>query len=207
MLLTNYVYIRGMKINSDILKIESNNVAPSRGKILISEPFLVDNMFGRSVVLLIDHTIDGSMGLVLNKMAPILLNDVIKDFKDVERIPIYKGGPLATDTLIYLHTIPDVPDALPISSKLFLNGDFEVIRDYIVKGNPLRGSIRFFLGYSGWELKQLHQEIQDNTWLIGKSDVKSMLSYNTEGMWQKALSKLGSKYETWARFPQIPSLN
>ena len=88
MLLTNYVYIRGMKINSDILKIESNNVAPSRGKILISEPFLVDNMFGRSVVLLIDHTIDGSMGLVLNKMAPILLNDVIKDFKDVESIPI-----------------------------------------------------------------------------------------------------------------------
>jgi putative transcriptional regulator len=50
---------------------------------------------------------------------------------------------LATDTLFYLHTIPDVPDALPISSKLYLNGDFEVIRDYIVKGNPLRGSIRF----------------------------------------------------------------
>ena len=113
-----------MKINSDILKIESNNVAPSRGKILISEPFLVDNMFGRSVVLLIDHTIDGSMGLVLNKMAPIMLNDVIKDFKDVEGIPIYKGGPLATDTLFYLHTIPDVPDALPISSKLYLNGEF-----------------------------------------------------------------------------------
>ena len=40
---------------------------PSRGKVLISEPFLYDEMFGRSVILLIDHTLDGTMGIVLNK--------------------------------------------------------------------------------------------------------------------------------------------
>ena len=45
-----------MNINSDIFKIQSNNVMPSRGKILISEPFLNDVTFGRSVVLLVDHT-------------------------------------------------------------------------------------------------------------------------------------------------------
>lgn len=52
-----------MNINTDIFKIQSNNVMPSRGKILISEPFLHDVTFGRSVVLLVDHTEEGSMEL------------------------------------------------------------------------------------------------------------------------------------------------
>ena len=70
-----------MNIDSDIFKIQSNNVLPSRGKILISEPFLRDATFGRSVVLLIDHTEEGSMGLIINKQLPIFVNDIIKEFK------------------------------------------------------------------------------------------------------------------------------
>ncbi len=205
--LIKLLYIRGMKINTDIFKIESNNVPPARGKILISEPFLLDDTFGRSVILLIDHTNESSMGLVMNKEIPLLLNDVIKDFQDIENIPIYKGGPLATDTLFYLHTFQDLPDALPISKGLFLNGDFDIVKKYILEGNPIKGVIRFFLGYSGWELGQLHQEIEENTWLIGKSDRQSLLSEKTNNLWKKSLIKLGSKYETWSRFPQIPSLN
>ena len=66
-----------MNINTDIFKIQSNNVMPSRGKILISEPFLHDVTFGRSVVLLVDHTEEGSMGLIINKPLPLMLNDII----------------------------------------------------------------------------------------------------------------------------------
>ena len=99
-------------INSDIFKIQSNNVLPSRGKILISEPFLCDATFGRSVVLLVDHTDEGSMGLIMNKQLPLLVNDVIKEFKYLEDIPLYKGGPIGTDTLFYLHTLPHIPEEL-----------------------------------------------------------------------------------------------
>ena len=63
-----------MDINTDIFKIETNHVLPSRGKVLISEPFLYDEMFGRSIILLVDHTLDGTMGLVLNKSLPLYLN-------------------------------------------------------------------------------------------------------------------------------------
>ena len=41
-----------MEKNQDYFKIESNNAILSRGKILISEPFMRDPIFGRSVVLL-----------------------------------------------------------------------------------------------------------------------------------------------------------
>ena len=197
----------GMNIDSDIFKIQSNNVLPSRGKILISEPFLRDATFGRSVVLLIDHTEEGSMGLIINKQLPIFVNDIIKEFKYIENIPLYKGGPIATDTLFYLHTLADIPGAIPISKGLYLNGDFDEIKKYILQGNKVDRYIRFFLGYSGWESEQLSTELKENTWLVSKEENAYLMNGDTKDMWKQALEKLGSKYETWSRFPQVPTFN
>ena len=196
-----------MNIDSDIFKIQSNNVLPSRGKILISEPFLRDATFGRSVVLLIDHTEEGSMGLIINKQLPIFVNDIIKEFKYIENIPLYKGGPIATDTLFYLHTLADIPGAIPISKGLYLNGDFDEIKKYILQENKVDRYIRFFLGYSGWESEQLSTELKENTWLDSKEENAYLMNGDTKDMWKQALEKLGSKYETWSRFPQVPTFN
>ena len=202
------MYIRGMDTNADIIKIETNHVVPSRGKVLISEPFLYDEMFGRSVILLVDHSTDGTMGLVLNKPLPLSLNDVLKEFKDISNIPIYKGGPLSTDTLFYLHTLKDVEDSLQIGKGVYLNGDFDAIRRYILQGNDIDGKIRFFLGYSGWEHDQLCQEIEENTWLIGSTSIASLMNEKGSAeLWKNVLGQLGGKYEIWSRFPQIPTLN
>lgn len=202
------MYIRGMDTNADIFKIETNHVVPSRGKVLISEPFLYDEMFGRSVILLVDHSTDGTMGLVLNKPLPLSLNDVLKEFKDISNIPIYKGGPLSTDTLFYLHTLKDVEDSLQIGKGVYLNGDFDAIRRYILQGNDIDGKIRFFLGYSGWEHDQLCQEIEENTWLIGSTSIASLMNEKGSAeLWKNVLGQLGGKYEIWPRFPQIPTLN
>lgn len=196
-----------MNTNSDIFKIKSNNALPSRGKILISEPFLRDTIFGRSVILLIDHTSEGTMGLIVNKQLPIFINEIIKEFKYLSNIPLYKGGPVATDTLFYLHTLPNVPGALPICKGLFLNGDFNTIKKYILQGNEINKHIRFFLGYSGWEGKQLDNEIKEDTWIVSEERSDYLMSADIKNMWKQALETLGSKYETWSRFPQVPSLN
>lgn len=207
MFLRNNPYISGMNIDADIFKIQSNNVLPSRGKILISEPFLRDATFGRAVVLLVDYTIEGSMGLIINKELPLLLNDVINEFKYLEDIPLFKGGPIGTDTLFYLHSLHDIPGALPVSNELYLNGDFNAVKRYILQGNPIDRKIRFFLGYSGWEGKQLKREIEENTWIIGKEEASYLLNNRNKQMWKKSLEKLGSKYEAWSRFPLVPTLN
>lgn len=207
MLFRFFYYFSGMNINQDIFKIQSNNVLPSRGKILISEPFLRDATFGRSVILLVDHTEEGSMGLVVNKPLPLLLNDIIMEFKYIDEIPLYKGGPVATDTLFYLHTLAEVSGSISISKGLYLNGDFNEIKKYILQGNKISEHIRFFLGYSGWESNQLHNEIKENTWLVSEEEKSYLMKDDTKDMWRKALEKLGSKYETWSRFPQVPTFN
>lgn len=82
-----------MFINTDIFKIESNRAAPSRGKLLVAEPFLCDQQFARSVVLLTEHARKGSMGLMLNKPLPVCLNELMEDIDCKEQIPVFRGGP------------------------------------------------------------------------------------------------------------------
>ena len=202
-----FYYFSGMNIDYDIFKIQSNNMLPSRGRILISEPFLRDATFGRSVILLVDHTDEGSMGLVINKQLPLFLNDIIMEFKYLDEIPLYKGGPIATDTLFYLHTLSNIPGSISISKGLYLNGDFDEIKKYISQGNKISECIRFFLGYSGWDSEQLNNEIRENTWLVSEEEKSYLMKNNIKDMWRTALEKLGSKYETWSRFPQVPTLN
>lgn len=196
-----------MNIDENLFKIKTNNVLPSRGKILISEPFLADHMFGRSVVLLIDHTDEGSMGLILNKQYPLCLNDIIEDLAHLDLIPLYKGGPMAPDTLFYIHRLPHITGALPIEKGLYLNGNFEEIKRYLAEGNPSKGFIRFFLGYSGWEGRQLTKELEEDTWLVSKSEQAFLMNTEIKETWKEALLKLGERYKVWARFPQVPSLN
>lgn len=196
-----------MKKDTDIFKIESNNVLPDKGKLLISEPFLQDANFGRSVILLIDHGEEGTMGLIMNKQLPHIVNDFIEEFKYIDSIPLYRGGPVSTDTLFYLHNLSDIKGSIPIDEGLYLNGDFSSIKRYILQGNPIEGNIRFFLGYSGWDAEQLQQEIKENTWLIGQADSDLLLNKSVKDLWKTSLRELGKKYETWSRYPQIPSLN
>lgn len=197
-----------MYINTDIFKIETNHVVPAQGKVLISEPFLCDHMFGRSVILLVDHTQNGTMGLVMNKPLPLFLNDLLNEIDCRENIPIYKGCPISTDTLFYVHTLENIADSLPIADGIYLNGDFSAIKQFMAEGNSIKGKIRFFLGYSGWEPGQLNQEITENTWLVDKADIPSLMDEKaSRNLWKNTLGKLGGKYEIWSHFPQVPTLN
>ena len=64
---------------NNIITIKTNEIKPTRGKLLISEPFLMDDYFKRSVVLLAEHNKDGTFGLILNKPIDVSINHVLKD--------------------------------------------------------------------------------------------------------------------------------
>jgi len=81
---------------NNILKIHTTNLKPTKGRILISEPFLLDYYFKRSVVLLAEHNEEGSFGLIINKPVKMSLTDIITDFP-VFDAPVYLGGPRKTD--------------------------------------------------------------------------------------------------------------
>ena len=131
-----------------VFQVESNKVLPCQGGLLIAAPFLRDFHFSRSVVLVVDHNEEGSMGIVLNKNFNRLttLNELVPALENLPPIPLYKGGPVGRETLFYLHTLSYLKDALPLGNGLYLNGDFNQMQEYILSGAPTQGVVRFFMG-------------------------------------------------------------
>ena len=186
----------------------SNNAKPEKGSVLISEPFLTDDYFARSVIYLCDHTEDGSYGFVLNKFIDIKLSDVVEGFPDID-FKVGIGGPVDTSNLFYVHDFgKGLNNSLSISNGLFIGGSFDSM-NLILKDTPDKAKgIRFFIGYSGWEKGQLDEELQEKSWIVVNSIKKdTILDTENERLWKDIMTKLGGKFKVMSEFPLNPSDN
>ena len=188
-----------MATYNNIFKITHNNLLPAQGSILISEPFLQDAYFQRSVVLLVEHNTQGSMGFVLNKKTDLIVNTFFPELEEYPEIPIYLGGPVSANRLFFIHSLGDliVPDSVKIKDRLYFDGDFEALKRYIQNGHSIEGKVKFFLGYSGWTEGQLGNEINKNSWVVSHAAKENVLLADGESFWKNSLEQLGSNYEAW----------
>ena len=196
-------------MDMSIFQIESNKATPRQGSLLVSAPFLKDYHFARSVVLVVEHNDEGSMGIVMNKNFSNLmtLNELVPELASIPPIPLYKGGPVGRDTLFYLHTFSYLKDALPLGNGLYVNGDFEQMKRYILAGGETQGTVRFFMGYAGWQRGQLTQEIEANTWMVSNDSQVELLNMYLRDLWKESLCDMGGKYAVWSRYPKYPIMN
>jgi putative transcriptional regulator len=196
-----------MQPELDLFAILPEDKIPEKGKILISEPFLPDTFFNRSIVYLTDHTAEGSVGFILNKKIDLTVDGSIEGF-DGWHDNLNMGGPVAPDTIHYLHNLGDlIPKSVLVEGNIYWGGDIDVIRTLIKSGKIKQSQIRFFLGYSGWSAGQLERELKENSWVI--ATVKSDIIMNNRGndTWKKVLRSLKNKYRMWAEFPDSPDMN
>jgi putative transcriptional regulator len=196
-----------MELDFNLFKIEYNKVAPKKGRILVAEPFLQDNYFKRSIVLLTEHSSEGAVGFVLNKPIDVKVNEVMNGFPYFDS-DVSIGGPVSTNTVHYLHTLGDiVPNAVHIVDDIYWGGDFDFVKSLIKDGGLSGDQIRFFLGYSGWHAGQLESELEQNSWLVTEINSSLIMKRSTAGIWKTTLSELGEKYKIWSDFPENPGLN
>jgi len=196
-----------MKVDLDLFTIMPEDKIPEKGKILISEPFLPDSFFNRTIVYLADHNAEGSVGFILNKKLEIKVCDAISGFEGWEEY-LSMGGPVAPDTLHYLHNMGDeIPKSVWVDENIFWGGDINFIRKMIKAGKLNDSQIRFFLGYSGWSAGQLERELKENSWVIAKIKTDLVLNNQVENTWKRVLRGFKNKYRMWADFPESPDMN
>jgi len=196
-----------MKPELDLFTIMPEDKIPEKGKILISEPFLPDTFFNRTIVYLADHTPEGSVGFILNKKLEIRVSDAISGFDKCTEF-LSMGGPVAPDTLHYLHNLGDmIPKSVWVDENLFWGGDIDFIRTMIETGKITSSQIRFFLGYSGWSAGQLEKELKENSWVIAKIKTDIVMNNQLDDSWKRVLRSLNNKYRVWADFPESPDMN
>lgn len=194
----------------EIFNLNQKQPLPAKGSLLIAEPFLRESYFRRSAICLIDNSsLYPSMGIVLNNKMRIYLSDIIEDMDTNEKIPLFCGGPVGSDRLYFLHTLGSIiPDSIEIVPGLYINGDFEIVKSYILAGMEIEGNIRFFIGYSGWDKGQLEEELKKHVWAVTDiKDTKDLLQGGGNEYWKRMVRKMGPEYKRWLSCPQQPSLN
>lgn len=179
-----------------------------RGDILISEPFLADPNFSRSVILITEYKpAEGAFGFVLNKPTELEIGDIIDNFSSDKHI-FYQGGPVNPETMFFVHNQGEViPDSHFIAEGLWWSGDYEELIALINQGKIGSSDVKFFGGYSGWAIGQLEDEIKARSWIIGKLTATEILSHPSSDLWKTSLKHLGSKFSIIANFPENPELN
>ncbi len=184
-----------------------NKLSPEKGRLLISEPFMADENFKRSVIYLCEHNEDGSFGFVMNNFSDISLSELVDDIIN-EDFKVSFGGPVSPDNLFYIHTLKnELEGCCEVMQGLYTGGKFEDLIPLINSGVITPNEIRFFLGYSGWEAGQLNDELSLNSWIIGKTTVNRVLNAHDKDLWKKTLDEMGGEFKMISNFPEDPSLN
>nr|WP_315187113.1 YqgE/AlgH family protein [uncultured Flavobacterium sp.] len=180
----------------------------NKGQLLIAEPYIIGDLsFNRSVILLADHNQDGSVGFIINKPLKYTIHDLIPEIK--ANFKIYNGGPVEQDNLYFIHNVPDlIPNSVEISNGIYWGGNFESTKLLINSGKINKNNVRFFLGYTGWDGKQLESEMDSNSWIVTKNSYENkIIGKSTTHFWKEKIIELGGEYLIWSNAPENPYLN
>lgn len=176
-----------------------------RGQLLIAGPTLLDPNFQRTVVLIVEHSPEGSLGLVLNRPSEAVVGDVAPELENLLEPDshVFVGGPVQPSGLIVLAQFEE-PDA----SALISFGDVGILRtDGSLDAPPLLLESRSFAGHSGWGPGQLDHELERGDWIVEPATARDAFCSEPAQLWSGVLARKGGSYALVARMPLDPSVN
>lgn len=177
-------------------------IKPNKGTLLVSEPFLEDLNFRRSVILLTEHGPMGTVGFILNKPSELSTGEVVPDLL-IDDFPVFYGGPLEPNSLHFIHKHGDkIPGCHQITDDVYWGGDINIVNSLLASGEAGTGDFKFFIGYSGWAEGQLSDEMQQKAWWITFADSSIVFDNDQEHLWAKVVKLLGDDFSPMANSPE-----
>ncbi len=171
------------------------------GSLLISMPSMLDPNFMHTVVLLVDHTPMGAYGLVVNRQLGADLGGLMSD-RTSSTFPVYCGGPVETQTLQFVHRLPQlISGGTRLGQDLYLGGSIEAMLG-MVEEEGVGADLRVLLGSSGWGGGQLENELQTGSWRQAPPDADSVFKAGSaESIWRAILGGLDAEGEQLSHLP------
>ncbi|MAZ41589.1 MAG: YqgE/AlgH family protein [Cyclobacteriaceae bacterium] len=188
--------------------VNDNLIEPEPGDLLISQPYLPDPNFERTVVLICEHDEKGTVGFVLNRRSNSVFSDVIFDAAHFDA-PLYVGGPVQHDTLHFVHKdMLEMESGQFLGERLVWGKDFNRLLTLIDTHQIDEKNYRFFVGYSGWSPGQLLEELNAKSWIVYQNkDENLIFDFSSQDLWKKVLREMGGKYRVISNYPVDPRLN
>ncbi|MEZ5322642.1 MAG: YqgE/AlgH family protein [Microthrixaceae bacterium] len=178
------------------MELRSNGERVRAGQLLLARPDMVDPNFARTVVYLIEHDENGSLGVVLNRPMGVAVSAHLEALEPAVSYPVvfFEGGPVAPGTVVGLGGSGYSPPGL-------------VDLDAVVSGDVQLEFLRLYAGYAGWAAGQLQEELASGSWIVAAAQRRSLgaddlFSPRPEELWRRVLSRQPSPIARMALYPE-----
>lgn len=178
------------------------------GSLLVASPMLGDPNFTRTVIYILEHRGQGTVGVVLNRPSEVALLDVLPQWWDLASAPrtLFVGGPVDTHAALCLAEA--APGTRPrgwteVSGPIGLT---DLDTDPGALGGQL-AQIRVFAGYAGWDSGQLADEITEGAWLVVAGRPGDVFADPGVNLWRSVLRRQGGRIAMMSTYPEDPRLN
>ena len=177
----------------------------ARGQLLIAGPTLLDPSFWRTVVLIVEHSEQGALGLVLNRPSETTVGETVPQLESLLALedPMFIGGPVQPSSMMVLAQFENPGDAA-----LLAFDDVGVMGIGDPDDEPTSVTVgRAFVGHAGWGPSQLEAEIARGDWFLERARFEDAFATEPEALWPRVLERKGGSYALIARMPADPSMN
>jgi putative transcriptional regulator len=158
---------------------------PAAGVFLVAKAQIDGGPFRHSVVLILSHSDEGTLGLIINRATEIPLAKALPDLEahDTDGFALQFGGPVGLDGLLYLFSAgEDPPKATRVMPNVFFAGD-EALLEGLLKKKESKGHLKFYAGHAGWIEGQLEMEIARGDWSLVAADAFTLFQREPETIW------------------------
>ena len=177
-----------------------------RGHLLVAGAGLDDPNFRRAVVLVGEHGEEGAMGVVLNRVSTVTVEEAVPPMAPLASRDalVYVGGPVQPEAVVVLadFVVPDHAEMVVVGSIGFLPGEIDDVSEV----GELR-NVRVFAGYAGWAPGQLEAELEEGSWVVVPADPSDVFTSDPEGLWSDVLRRQGGGLAVLAMLPDDPRVN
>ena len=164
------------------------------GQLLVATSDMRDPRFRETVILMVRHSKDGAMGLVINRPAgDQRLSRILQDLGDdganaSGSLPIYIGGPVQPELGFILHTT-DYRRAgiIDVTGDIAVTATREIVRDIAAGAGPKKFMLIF--GYAGWGPGQLEGELARGSWYTAPLDLPLVFDLDRDRVWERAVER------------------
>lgn len=187
---------------------ETRLVTATTGRLLIAEPMLGDPNFDRTVILMLQHTVEGALGLVLNRPTDVAISAALPGWDAIATDPavVHVGGPVEDQSGWCLGRAHDPKRVIGFVSVLGDLGLIDLELDPADLVTELHAA-RLYAGYSGWGPGQLEHELAQDAWFVVDADADDPFLPDGATLWARILSRQGGPLARLAHFPADPSVN
>ena len=179
--------------------------------MLVAAPTMGDTNFRRTVVFVIDHRGEGTLGVVLNRPSEVPVHEVLPQWGEhvVKPQEVFIGGPVEKKTALCLAALRTGQDTAELTGLISVNGPVALVdldTDPVQLRDKVRG-VRVFAGYAGWDAEQLAGEIDRGDWILCSALPSDVLAAPDGDLWAQVLRRQGMPTALMATHPGDPQLN